>query len=306
MPRRPGVSHINRPARILLNTTIASTANDWSVNRFSLLADYLRSLEGESGAPLFDVTMRDRDPGGDPDAVLSVLDRSDFDQLWLFAVDVGNGLTASDCDAISRFRRKGGGLMVTRDHMDLGSSVCSLDGVGSAHHFHSRNIDPDALLEVDDPYTSNILWPNFHSGANGDFQAIRVTEPPHAVLINPGSPSGLIRFLPSHPHEGAVSAPTGQDARVIAIGTSKTTGRPFNIAVAFEASNGSGRAIAQSTFHHFADYNWNPEMGSPSFVTEPPGHGLAADPVAMADVHAYAANVARWLSHLSPEDQRRA
>jgi hypothetical protein len=267
------------------------------------LAKHLRSLEGESGVPLFDVTARDRDPGGDPDAVLSVLDESDFDQLWLFAVDVGHGLTSSDCGAISRFRHKGGGLMVTRDHMDLGSSICDLDGVGSAHHFHSRNVDPRALREVDDPYTPEILWPNFHSGANGDFQAIKVVGPPHAVLINPESPSGLIRFLPAHPHEGAVGAPTGHGARVIATGTSKTTGRPFNIAVAFESMNGAGRAIAQSTFHHFADYNWNPQMGSPSFVTEPPGNGLAADPAAMADAHAYAANVALWLSHLSADSQ---
>jgi hypothetical protein len=33
--------------------------------------------------------------------------------------------------------------MVTRDHMDLGSSVCMLGGVGAAHYFHSRNPDPD-------------------------------------------------------------------------------------------------------------------------------------------------------------------
>ncbi len=64
-------------------------------------------------------------------------------------------------------------------------------------------------------------------------------------------------FLPTHPHEGAIAAPDGEDARVIARGKSQISGRVFNLAVAFEASNGSGRAIAQSTFHHFADYNWD-------------------------------------------------
>ena len=60
---------------------------------------------------------------GAPDPVLSDLDRSDYDQLWLFAVDTGDGLDPKDCAGISRFRKKGRGMLVTRDHMDLGSSV---------------------------------------------------------------------------------------------------------------------------------------------------------------------------------------
>ena len=183
--------------------------------------------------------------------------------------------------------------------MDLGSSICELAGVGAAHHFHTRNVDPDALKEVDDPYTTNILWPNFHSGANGDFQTIDVKAPAHPVLANPNSPTGLIRYLPAHPHEGAVSAPAGQNARVIATGRSKITGRSFNLAVAFESENGMGRAIAQSTFHHFTDYNWNPALGAPSFVTEPVGDGLGRDAAAQADVHRYARNIALWLANLS-------
>jgi hypothetical protein len=96
-------------------------------------------------------------------------------------------------------------------------------------------------------------------------------DPAHPVLPNSQSPTGFIRFLPSNSHEGAVSAPKGQAARVIATGTSQTTGRVFNLAVAFESDIGSRRAIAQSTFHHFADYNWRPTMGAASFVTESPG-----------------------------------
>jgi hypothetical protein len=290
---------LKRPIRILLQTTIPTTMDDWSIARFSLLAAHLRTIEDHTRRPLFDVTARDRGALGSPDSVLSTLDQSDFDQLWLFAVDVGNGLTRDDCRAISRFRANGGGLFATRDHMDLGSSICELDGIGAAHHFHTRNIDPDALQEVDDSYTTNILWPNFHSGANGDFQTIEVDPPAHSVLLNPESPTGLIRYLPSHPHEGAVSAPAGQAARVIATGRSKITGRQFNLAVAFESEHGSGRGIAESTFHHFADYNWNPALGAPSFVTEPVGDGLSRNPLAMADVHCYARNIALWLSNIS-------
>jgi hypothetical protein len=290
---------LKRPKQILLQTTIPTTADDWSIARFSLLARHLQTLADSAGQPLFEVTARDRDRLGSPDSVLSIVDQSDFDQIWLFAVDVGDGLTAKDCGAISRFRAKGGSLVVTRDHMDLGSSICTLGGVGAAHHFHTRNVDPDALQEVDDPYTTSILWPNFHSGANGDFQTITATAPPHPVMINPESPTGLIRYLPSHPHEGAVSAPAGQSARVIATSKSQTTGRSFNLAVAFESDQGNGRAIAQSTFHHFADYNWNPAMGAPSFVTEPVGDSLSRNPIARADVHRYAGNVALWLANLA-------
>jgi hypothetical protein len=186
---------------------------------------------------------------------------------------------------------------VTRDHMDLGSSVCALGGVGEAHYFHTRNPDPDrANRQVDDPYTTHISWPNFHSGANGDFQEIEAMRPIHPVLVDPGSPTGAIRFLPSHPHEGAVGAPEGEAARVIALGTSKVTGRRFNIAVAFEPGPGGGPAIAQSTFHHFADYNWDTRAGAPSFVDEPPGNAITRTPQASADVRRYVSNVARWLA----------
>ena len=81
-----------RPSKILLQTTIPSTQDDWHIGRFSLLADHLAGLRGDDGAPLFEVVARDRDAVGSPDSVLSTLDRSDFDQLWLFAVDVGDGL----------------------------------------------------------------------------------------------------------------------------------------------------------------------------------------------------------------------
>ena len=284
------------PIKVLLQTTIATTGDDWSIARFSRLGALLRAQHDGEGRPLFEVTMRDRERPGAPDPVLASLDETDFDQMWLFAVDVGDGLTAQDCEGISRFRRNGGGLMVTRDHMDLGSSICTLGGVGKAHYFHSRNLDPDLTRRaIDDPYTTAISWPNYHSGANGDFQEIEVNGPVHPVLADPASPTGAIRFLPSHPHEGAVGAPEGEAARVIARGTSKATGRRFNIAIAFEPGPHRGPALAESTFHHFADYNWDTRSGAPSFVSEPPGDAIMHTPQAIADTHRYVVNVARWL-----------
>lgn len=285
-----------RPTRILLQTTIAKTEDDWSIARFGLLRDLLAAASDDAGRPLYAVEARDRTAMGEPDPVLSRLDESDFDQLWLFAVDVGDGLTEADCGAISRFRAAGGGMMVTRDHMDLGSSVCTLGGVGAAHHFHTRNPEPDTGRHIrDDEETQAISWPNYRSGANGDYQLIRPLEPLHPVLADPASPTGALRYLPAHPHEGAVMAPKDADARVIMTGRSQSTGRDFNLAVAFEADAQGGRAIAQSTFHHFADYNWDLSRGSPSFVSETPGEGMAGEPQALRDTHRYVLNIAAWL-----------
>ncbi|RAK52325.1 hypothetical protein [Phenylobacterium deserti] len=278
------------PIRILLQTTITPTEDDWHIGRFSILRDFLSSLDG------VEVTARDRGAApGETDPILGAIDESNFDQLWLFAVDVGDGLNSDECAAISRFRRNGRGLMVTRDHMDLGSSVCTLGGVGAAHYFHTKNLDPDETRHaIDDPYTTYISWPNYHSGANGDAQVVEVVGEPHPLLRRNGQ---VITRLPAHPHEGAVDAPSDDpSARVIATGCSKVTGRPFNIAVAFEASEAGGRAVAQSTFHHFADYNLDPDMGCPSFVSEPPGGSLKRDEAAMADVRAYHSNLAYWLA----------
>lgn len=48
-----------------------------------------------------------------------------------------------------------------------------------------------------------------------------------------------------------------------------------------------GRGLAQSTFHHFADYNWDPRDGSPSFVDEPPGRGMIDDPETLRQTQRY-------------------
>lgn len=291
------------PIRILLQTTIPSIADDWSIARFSMLRDYLAGLTDADGTPLCVVTARDRTTPGAPDPVLSTIDLSDFDELWLFAVDTGDGLHAEDCAAIGRFREAGRGLLVTRDHMDLGSSVCTLGGVGRAHFFHSINCEPDpARRVIDDRETSYILWPNYHSGSNGDFQEITVVEPKHPVLLDPGASDGVVRFLPAHPHEGAVNAPSDDPtARVIATGVSKVSGKQFNIAVAFAPSPDGGPAIAQSTFHHFTDYNWDPRSGCPSFVTEQPGDGIAQSPEAQRSIRAYVHNLTLWLAGRLPD-----
>src|SRR5262249_6788041 len=122
--RRPAVvslgsgEELGAMGKILLQTTIADTPDDWNVWRFSLLANELRGAGHE-------VTVRNRD-GADDDSTLGMLDTLDYDQLWLMAVDPGDGLTPRDAAGIMRFRERRGGLLTARDHQDLGSCLLSL------------------------------------------------------------------------------------------------------------------------------------------------------------------------------------
>jgi hypothetical protein len=295
---------MKRPIHILLQTTIPAIADDWNIDRFSLLREYLSSLKDEAGQALCVVTARNRETDDDGnDALLSRLDATDFDELWLFAVDLGDGLTVADCEGITRFRQRGGGILTTRDHQDLGSSLCTLGGVGRAHFFHTKHQDPDESRHArDDQDTQTISWPNYHSGSNGDYQKIMPVEPVHELLHNADAPTGLIEYFPAHPHEGDVGVPADeQHARVIATGRSKVTGRPFNLLVAFEAAQDRhghtlGRAVAESSFHHLVDYNWDTSQGCPSFLAEPPGDQIEREPEKLADVQTYVRNLALWLA----------
>ena len=295
---------MSNPVQILLQTTIPASDDDWSIDRFSLLHEHLSSITDDQGRALYEVTARNREENADGnDKVLSTLDETDFAELWLFAVDTGNGLSKRDCEGITRFRQRGGGILSTRDHEDLGSSLCTLGGVGEAHIFHSKNQDPDASRHVrDDQENQLISWPNYHSGANGNYQRVTVVEPVHELLRNSENSSGVIEYFPAHPHEGSVGVPAGAEhARVVATGVSQATKRPFNLVVVLEErvdqhGNRCGRAVAESSFHHFVDYNWDIGKGCPSFLVEPPGDEIARDPSRMRDIKTYVANLARWLA----------
>lgn len=291
--------------RILLQTTLLATdIDDWNISRFSMLREYLANIKDAEGKNLYEVIARDREPddnGDDP--ILSQLDIKDFGQLWLFALDVGGGLSKKDCAGIVKFHRQGGGILTTRDHQDMGISMCSLEEIAGFHYFHSRQQDPDSSRHCpDDCHTSTINWPNYHSGNNGDYQVITPVEPIHELLKNPDSPDSVISYLPAHPHEGGVGVPKeNTHARVIATGQSKVTGRSFNIAVAsdyFPGADGQirGRVVAESTFHHFVDYNWDISKGCPSFVAESSGTGMIHEPKALSDSLAYVKNLSRWLA----------
>jgi hypothetical protein len=220
-----------------------------------------RRRPSKMALPLYDVTARNR-LGFESDPVLSTLESS---ELWLFAVDWGEGLSARDCEGIPRFWRRGGGLLSTRDHQDLGVSLVNLGGVGAVHFFHSVNRERDSSRHVRDvAATGSIAWPNYHSGRNGDFQCILAVEPLHELLRDSASASGVIEYFAAHPHEGAVDVrPASKNARAIAMGRSLTTGRAFNLAVAFERNLTSAAIIVAA------------QSRSPAFTTSPITTGMS-------------------------------
>jgi hypothetical protein len=277
-------------SRILLQTTIAESADDWDISRFSLLADELRAAG-------HDVTARNRVSSDSADPVLSRLDEMEYDQLWLMAVDLGDGLTAADAYALRRFRENGGGVLTARDHQDLGCCLNRLGSLGVVNEFHDKSLDPSTMC--DDQDSPTISWPNYHSGANGDYQSVLIEGPAHELLRTNRTPSRRIEWFPAHPHEGMVSA-NGPFATAIAQGRSTATGRHFNLAVVLDGEltpdgRPMGRAVAESTFHHFADYNWDLDCGAPSFVSEPPGNQIKADPSRLEIFKDYVRNIATWL-----------
>ena len=277
-------------SKILLQTTIAESPDDWDISRFALLAAELRAAG-------HDVTARNRCRRGGDDPVLSHLDELDFDQVWLMAVDIGDGLSSADAEAITRFRENGGGVLTARDHQDLGSCLVRLGSLGTVNQFHDASVDPATMC--DDQDTPSISWPNYHSGANGDYQPVLAGPRVHELLRSARSASGRIEYFPAHPHEGWVSADL-PFATAVARGRSTATGRRFTLAVALDGERchdgrTMGRAVAESTFHHFADYNWDLTCGAPSFVTEPPGTQIAADPSRLAVFKDYVRNAAAWL-----------
>jgi len=283
---------MSKSIRILLQCSIPHAEDDWHIGRFSLLRDELSKVA--------EVVARNREPDGSgDDLVLSNVTRAKFDELWLLGVDGGTALSPRDCAAVNAFHKEGGGVLTARDHQDMGMWLRRIDGVGAAHFFHNPEYcEPDpSRLFPDDVETTHISWPNYHSGRNGDFQRIIAVEPSHPLLQQPRS-TERIGLFPAHPHEGAVGVPSNEPrARTVARGRSRVSGREFDLIVTFERARGApGRAIAESSFHHFADYNWDVSRGAPSFVTEKTGDGMQREPRALTDIRTYVRNAVQWLA----------
>lgn len=257
-------------ANLLVQTTLREGEGEWQIERFSSLVSLLRN-DGHR------VVARNREPGPDGnDPVLCSLDTSDFDELWLFAADRGNGLAPGDVRGILRFRERGGGMFTSRDRENVGVSLLNLGSVGLVNHFRTYNRQ----------LRRRGLRATLHRTSVEDgYQRIVPLEPVHELLRTQRSPSGVIEYFPAHPHEAAISVPPyAPFARVIAVSENGVTGGGVNVAIAIDnerAHDGRpcGRAVATSCLHQFADGRWNGHAGGPSEIFKD-----------------FALNIARWLS----------
>lgn len=257
-------------ATILVQATLREGEGEWQIERFSSLVSLLRA-EGHT------VVARNREPGPDgSDPVLATLDTSDFDELWLFAADRGNGLAPSDVRGILRFRERGGGIFTSRDQENIGVSLLNLGSVGLVNHFrtYNRQLRRRGIRMT----TRGTIPPE-------PYERIVPLEPVHELLRSQRSPSGVIEYFPAHAHEAALSVPPyAPFARVIAVATDDETGSAANVAIVIDdepCHDGGrcGRAVATSCLHHFEDSRWN-------------GNGDGAS----ENFKDFARNIARWLA----------
>lgn len=269
-------------SKILIQTTITGAEDAWCAQRFTKLADVLRS-DGHT------VTARNREPQPDgSDAVLSHLAESDFDELWLIAADRGNGLSPADVRGILHFRERGGGILAARDREDLGASLLNLGTIGAVNNFASYNRFRERRRFTRERIAASYATGMHRVPEHRAFRRIVPLEPVHDVLRSGKSPSGVVEYFPAPPHEGSLSVPAGlKHARVIALGANASTGRAQNLAVAIEGEIGgngrpSGRAVAASSFHYFADPDWAERDGAPHAIEE--------------SFNDYIRNLARWLA----------
>lgn len=227
--------------------------------------------------------------------VLVELPHGGFGQAWIFGVDGGgeSGLTPRETESLHRFYEDGGGIMLTRDHHDMGCALVRIGDVGAVHCFQMVLPEEDESRRRADDDNAEIGWPNYHSGKNGAFQAIEPVDPRHPLLEG-------VRLLPAHPHEGALRTPVGGAGRAVARGRSQKTGNDFILVVAFGHPPAEGRpprrAVAHSSFHHFADYNLDVSAGAPSFVIDPVASPEEVAPEGPAEARRYWTNLALWLS----------
>ncbi len=258
-------------ANLLVQTTLREGDGEWQIDRFSSLVALLRA-EGHT------VVARNREPGpGGSDPVLSALDTSDFDELWLFAADRGNGLAPADVRGILRFREAGGGIFTSRDRENVGVSLLNLGSVGLVNHFRSYN------RQLRRRGLRTVLERLRHD--EGEYQRIVPLEPVHELLRTERSASGVIEYFPAAAHETAISVPPyAPFARVIAVSAAGEPGPAANVAIAIDderCSDGRtcGRAVATSCLHHFSDGSMSDHDGGASEMFKD-----------------FARNVARWLA----------
>ena len=223
---------------------------------------------------------------------------NDFDQVWLFGIDSGTPINATENTAIENYMNGGGGLFATGDHGSLGRAMCgNIARVKDMRHWSDFPSSPDLTNEVsmggwkrndtNRPAEGDATSLFFDNQSDNIPQTIGVrmfgTGLPHPLLSCSSSirPSRIIDIMPDHPHEGECKQETtfmangiNIQSQIIAtsfvLGGSTTNGGDGgkaltvphcfpSIAVWDGRSANVGRIVIDSTWHHFVNINLNGE-----------------------------------------------
>lgn len=286
-----------------------------------------------------------------------------YDQVWLFGIDTNyfgrpqvalgdptNRLRDVELAALTRFMDAGGGLFATGDHGSLGVALGGSvprarsmrqwgpagDPVGSEVSMsHSRRNDTnrtgssagtqfnDQSDDVPQP-----IEPKIYQRRGGIFRF----SFPHPLLC---SPTGVIRVMPDHPHEGECISPANPNQSITFVnpqvpeyppavdgggrplpevistnsvpagnraGTKDpTVAQTFGGICAYDGHlAGIGRVVTDATWHHFVNINLTGDGGAP--IGDPKRVGYLASPAGVAhleQIKTYYRNVAVWLARPS-------
>lgn len=265
----------------------------------------------------FEVTTvhRSTDPAADHQNLdlAAALQLEDFDELWIYSIQSGPGLTPAELAAAQQFMdAHEGGVLITGDHADLGAAFANLPRAGKMRQQPAPGAFPpvwnntlrsgaDALYQFDDqsdatPQPLDLTW--YWGGI--------VWRRPHPLLC---SPLGPIDIFPDHEHEGEALAPPpvpagewpgGVAAEVIARGSivspDADVGRRIGVLSVYDGHQaGVGRIVADSTWHHHFDINLRGLPGDPTrtgFVTPGTSQWISS----ATKIEHYFLNVGIWLA----------
>jgi len=265
----------------------------------------------------FEVTTvhRSGDPSADHDNLdlAAALQLADFDELWIYSILPEPGLTAAELAQARQFMDdRGGGVLITGDHENLGAAFGNLPRAGKMRRLPapppvaptwnstlSSGADatydfPDQSDAVPQPLTLTRYWGGV------------LWRRPHPLLC---SPLGPIDIFPDHQHEGEALAPPptpatewpgGVRAEIIARGTivdpSGDVGRQVGVLSAYDGHAADvGRIVADSTWHHHFDINLRGVPGDPTrtgFVTPGTDEWLSS----ATKIEHFFVNAAIWLA----------
>lgn len=272
----------------------------------------------------FEITTAHRltDPSADHQNIdlAQALSLDNFDELWIYSIQSSPVLTMAElADAQKFMNERGGGVLITGDHADLGAAFKNLPRAGKMRLLPAPNAAPpewnttlrpgaDAVYDADDqsdqfPQQIELTW--YWAGTSW--------KRPHPLLC---TPLGPITIFPDHQHEGEAIAPPadserewpgGVSAEVIARGSiidpSGQVGRRIGLLSVYDGHQVSvGRIVADSTWHHHFDINVRGIPGDPAhsgFVKPGTDQWLPG----ATKIEHYFLNSAIWLA---PPDKQQA